>query len=388
MKKRIFLLCFFIFTALQPAEASHIIGAEINYSCLYSNSLGDSMQIDLYVYRDCSGIAAANQFTLSVHSFISYSSLTVNLLYCQPLSSACSGLSTCLGGAVYGVEKCIYRGNFFFQKSSSWFISLSLCCRNGSVTTVLNNNANTFYIESSLNNFNGCNNSAKLINDPVDVICIGEPFTINVSATDLDGDSLTYELVAPAVSPGVFVNYIPPYSYNQFLNGLVNFNFQNIYVSPHFQEISLYAVKITEYRAGQVVGTSIHDFQIYASPYCYCGQLPLLWDEIRGEYSLGCCSIYFSTYDEINTQYFQLEKSFNGTDFFPVSKCLACGSCDYKNEYTLKDCLPPCSGLTYYRVKQYDMDGAFSYSSIVVMPAVDDKEGIFSKWNILGQRIK
>jgi hypothetical protein len=369
--------------------ASHIVGVEVNYSCLYSGPFGDSLKIELLVYRDCAGISLPASLQVTTQTGFIQGSINLPLIGCYPIPSNCGGVSTCYGGNDYGVEKCIYSGKLYFEHSTSWVIRVYFCCRNSSVTTVTNNGNNTFYIENYLNNQNGCNNSAQLINDPVNIVCIGVQDTINIGATDLDGDSLVYQLVRPMVYPGNYVSYLPPYSYNNFLNGGVILQGSNIIINPQFQEISLYAVKIFEYRNGVLVGTSIHDFQIYASPNCNCVMLPVTWGFITAEKESNCNVVHFGTFSEINSQYFILEKSFNGYEFMPVSKILACGNCDYKNEYNMFDYLPNPAGLIYYRIKQVDYDGKYSLSDVVIVENNPPKyNSLFFKWNILGQELK
>ena len=58
-----------------------------------------------------------------------------------------------------------------------------------------------FYIETTFTllepRFQGRNNSAILLQPPIDIACIGQVYTYNPNAYDVDGDSLSYELVTP-----------------------------------------------------------------------------------------------------------------------------------------------------------------------------------------------
>ncbi|MBK8111351.1 MAG: hypothetical protein IPK46_14000 [Saprospiraceae bacterium] len=68
--------------------------------------------------------------------------------------------------------------------------------------------------------FQGYNNSAVLLQPPVDVACVGQPFIHNPNAYDADGDSLSYELIAPLSGENQQVpNYFFP---NQILPGSLN----------------------------------------------------------------------------------------------------------------------------------------------------------------------
>jgi hypothetical protein len=85
--------------------------------------------------------------------------------------------------------------------------------RNGDVIN-LDNPLNTmFYIETSIviDPFIGCDNSPLLLVPPIDKACTGAAWFHNPGAYDLDGDSLSYDLVVPYQDKGVPVsNYRLP----------------------------------------------------------------------------------------------------------------------------------------------------------------------------------
>ncbi|MDD3740367.1 MAG: T9SS type A sorting domain-containing protein [Bacteroidales bacterium] len=72
--------------------------------------------------------------------------------------------------------------------------------------------------------------------------------------------------------------------------------------------------------------------------------------------------ISWQTQSEINNDYFSLEKSTNGKDFFEIYKVLGCGNCNFINNYEYID---NSEGTNYYRLKQTDFDGTPSYSEII-----------------------
>ena len=70
------------------------------------------------------------------------------------------------------------------------------------------------------------------------------------------------------------------------------------------------------------------------------------------------------TASESNSDYFQVERSANGQDFTPIgSHVPAAGSSETDRSYAMVD-NEPLSGISYYRLKQVDMDGHFEYSEI------------------------
>lgn len=114
--------------------------------------------------------------------------------------------------------------------------------------------------------FQGSNNSATLLQPPLDYACVGQIFTHNPNAYDADGDSLSYELVPPQMNVN---ESVPNYSYpNNILPGANN----QIYLdpttgdftwnAPQLQGEYNIAIRINEYRDGTLINSIIRDMQI------------------------------------------------------------------------------------------------------------------------------
>ena len=71
----------------------------------------------------------------------------------------------------------------------------------------------------------------------------------------------------------------------------------------------------------------------------------------------------WATAAEINNEYFTIEKSTDGERFEPLLKKPGAGNSTSNLYYTATD-LNPHSGFSYYRLKQTDYDGKFTYSNI------------------------
>lgn len=103
--------------------------------------------------------------------------------------------------------------------------------------------------------------------------------------------------------------------------------------------------------------------------YAFSAVLPVVWKDfqaIRSEN--GHVECRWETAVEFDNDYFVVERSINGIDFEPVGVVNQSSSITHEHQYTLIDershyCL------SYYRVKQVDLNGAYSYSSIVSVPA-------------------
>ncbi len=70
----------------------------------------------------------------------------------------------------------------------------------------------------------------------------------------------------------------------------------------------------------------------------------------------------WKTENEINTSHFEIERSSNGVDFEKIGKVNSFNSSG-TNNYSYQD-IKPLKGMNFYRLKQIDIDGRFTYSNI------------------------
>lgn len=114
--------------------------------------------------------------------------------------------------------------------------------------------------------FNGFNNSVILLQPPIDFACANRRFVHNPNAYDIDGDSLSYELVVPFESENTevpsyqFPDEVTPGPMNQISLDPITGDF--IWDSP--QQVGEYniAIKINEFRNGILLNSVIRDMQI------------------------------------------------------------------------------------------------------------------------------
>lgn len=76
-------------------------------------------------------------------------------------------------------------------------------------------------------------------------------------------------------------------------------------------------------------------------------------------------NLNWQTTNEISNNYFILEKSNNGVEFFRLDSVKAKNTSGINN-YAIVD-KQPFDNITYYRLKQVDMDGKYSYSKIIAV---------------------
>ena len=79
----------------------------------------------------------------------------------------------------------------------------------------------------------------------------------------------------------------------------------------------------------------------------------------------------WQTVNEINNSYFSIERSNNSRTFTEINKVYAKEIAQQKQSYTTTD-TKPLQGINYYRLKQVDKDGKFTYSKIASVFFDDD----------------
>ena len=127
-----------------------------------------------------------------------------------------------------------------------------------------------FYIQTTFTlldvRFQGRNNSAVLLQPPIDFACIDEIFTHNPNAYDPDGDSLSYELITPLQDVDVEVpNYVLPDGVVPGPQNMISLNPTTgdfVWDSPKLVGDFNITFRINEFREGQLVNSIIRDMQI------------------------------------------------------------------------------------------------------------------------------
>lgn len=84
----------------------------------------------------------------------------------------------------------------------------------------------------------------------------------------------------------------------------------------------------------------------------------------------------WKTASEINNSYFTLERSRDGNAFEEIGRVDGAGTSTETHSYTFLD-RNAQSGINYYRLKQTDYDGTFTYSNTIAIRSVDPK-GLFA----------
>jgi M6 family metalloprotease-like protein len=106
--------------------------------------------------------------------------------------------------------------------------------------------------------------------------------------------------------------------------------------------------------------------------------LPVVWDNVSASETNGSVLVEWSTHSEINNDYFEVEHSVNNIDFNTVGIVDGAGNSSIEQSYSYLHS-GAVLGHNYYRIKQIDFDGAYSYSKVVTANLSDANN---SKLNI------
>jgi len=266
------------------ALASHIAGGEIFYRCLGSTKY----EITLNIYQDCltGDITAIEQDTpayIGVFSLDDGTGRVFDNVYPASVISVPGNFSNkCVNNPP---DTCLTRVSFVLvvdmpTNNLGYRISYARCCRNASTENIRNPNTTgaTFFTDIPPFTKAECNNSAVFKKYPPQIICINTPLYYDHSATDADGDSLSYEfctgytggdLNSPkpyptAGTPGQVV-YKSPFSATRPMTGnpAIRINPQTgiITGTPTLQGRFVVTVCCHEWRNGVMINTTRREFQ-------------------------------------------------------------------------------------------------------------------------------
>ena len=285
------------FSLPQLSKATHIVGGELNYTCLDDNTY----EITLTIFRDCFNGDPNAWFDnpASVGIFDSNNQLVTTVGLSGQLLMPLMNNDTlvpvlsnpCL---VVPPNVCVhtttYRDTLVLPFiAGGYTLAYQRCCRNQTILNIVNPLATgaTYSVQISENALLACNSNAKFNEWPPIYICVNEPIEFDHSATDIDGDSLVYKLCTPfqgadqtvpqpqPPNPPPFqeVNWLgPTYGPNNMLGGVplaINSETGFLTGTPNTVGQFVVGICVEEYRNGEMISTSRRDFQYNVG---ICGQ--------------------------------------------------------------------------------------------------------------------
>jgi len=177
------------------------VGGEVTYKFLGAETGGNKYEISLTIYEDCitgnpAAIEADNPGFIEVFTGAGFTTFFDTIQVTAPSVSVPANYNTsCLSDPP---QLCLLKKTFVFDfilppSATGYLISYQRCCRNSTVVNINSpgNTGSTYYCVIPPSPIT--NNSAVFKYYPPQIICLNNPLTYDNSATDADGDSLSYE---------------------------------------------------------------------------------------------------------------------------------------------------------------------------------------------------
>lgn len=166
----------------------------------------------------------------------------------------------------------IYVAEHTYAARGTYVISMTDPNRNGGILNVNYPNSEQirFHIQTTYTipnpQFQGCNDTPVLLQPPIDIGCVGQVFTHNVNAYDVDGDSLSYHFITPLQEVGQVVpNYLFPDRINSGSNNQITIDEVTgdiVWDAPQRPGEYNLAMIIVSHRDGEPIDTVVRDMQI------------------------------------------------------------------------------------------------------------------------------
>ncbi|MBZ0099146.1 MAG: hypothetical protein K8F30_08685, partial [Taibaiella sp.] len=275
---------------LPRAYATHIYGADL----FYTHVTGNTYRVSLNVYGDCAGSAfpALSTATAQVIVFNGSSTYTTLTLTGQSPTNGVEVTPVCPSqinntkcssptNPWPGVKKFVYEANVTLNTTSAnWRFRFTgnmgastSAGRSTNITNIASGSSGTVMeLEATLNNINGPNSSPTYTTIPTPFFCINKAGSYNPGTVDINSDSLTYALVPGLISSGT-VTYLTGYSATAPLavsTGSFSFNTQTgqLNFTPNLVQQSLVVNKVSEYKNGVLVGSSMREMTFVVLNNC------------------------------------------------------------------------------------------------------------------------
>lgn len=144
--------------------------------------------------------------------------------------------------------------------------------------------------------------------------------------------------------------------------------YANVAAGVNFDSPDLINKLIIEWSNCDICGTGVHGIGIGdITFYSNANSLPVEWADFQANWQETNAQISWHTAQELNNDYFSVERSVDGSLYEKIGEVAAVGNSSELSGYDYTDQTAKFAGLNalYYRIKQTDMDGAFSYSSVL-----------------------
>lgn len=314
------LLGFILGLGVTSLQATHIVGAELYYTCI--DSANSQYEITLKIYRDCDRGQANFDDPIDLFVFDGLNGQRMQIISIpKPANTpkiAPENWDACVGSPyTICVEEGIYRDTItLLPNFGGYDLAWARCCRNSAITNLDDplGEGVTFLAHVPAASVVRCNSMPTFDQVPPVFLCAQQPFNFDHSATDPDGDSLVYRFTdpyrgldlngdgagnnqqnpgdpPPIVSltnpmgppPYQTVDFAPGYSFiSPFGAGPASIDSRTGFLSvvPPTPGIFVIAISVFEYRNGRLLSEQRRDFQIHVVACIPQGDPPVITHDL------------------------------------------------------------------------------------------------------------
>ncbi len=194
-----------MFSGINSVYAAHIVGGDFSYRHISE----DTYEFKMKMYRDCGGGGALFENFLLVGIYDKETNAQVDEIRMPRKTIYSIKFNTgCTSPQLRCVETGIFTGTIklpkeIYNNTDGYYIQWERCCRNDIIKNIIDPGATpmAFYMEFPSPYPSGgsqfVNSSPEFLRDPLNYLCVGEPFKYDFKIKDSDGDELRMKIGIP-----------------------------------------------------------------------------------------------------------------------------------------------------------------------------------------------
>lgn len=181
-----------------------------------------------------------------------------------------------------------------------------------------------------------------------------------------------YDVSGAGLTPNISYNTRTAYlglSSAPFIRTVLGFTpdpFDSTLTTVNYRSGGVKRLVITYGSGGDVRLGPITSQSIFLTDLAWSNIVPVQLIYFRGKAENNRARLNWATATEINSEYFNIERSTDLREFVPIGKVTSAGDSRERLEYSFLDD-SPLPGVNYYRLKQVDKDGSFEYSKVIAV---------------------
>lgn len=249
--------------------ANHFTGGELRYEFTGTSNV---YRVYLTLYKTCESTAINFPTFTNIYAESKAHNININknltLIKQDTLQPYCAGTQTScenLSSSYPGYLTALYSDTLQLPAGiSDWRLIFSNSNRALFITNLQGASGQSFYLDAPINP-SSFNTSAEMPDVPPHVLFINDSIKVPLTATDKNGDSISYNFIIPLSGTSTPIPYYTGYSSSMPFgsNGLAYIDSQNNMVLKSSQTGKFtIAYRINEYRNGSYIGYTMRDFVV------------------------------------------------------------------------------------------------------------------------------